>query len=344
MRDRAVRLGLTPPCVNGRQRYQRPGSPTRHLALRALITGISGFLGRHLAEALRARGVQGRGISRHAEGAACSGFTVERFDLADRARLERSLAAYRPTHVFHLAGALRASDRTAEAVIRANVTLTQELMDCLCRLDEAPVVVVPGSAAVYGRPRWLPIDESHPVQPMDLYGVTKASQELVVDQHHRAWGCPVRILRIFNMIGPGQPDSLLASSVARQVVQVEQGRQSEIEVGDLSTLRDLVDVRDVARACVEVAELDVAHCVFNVCSGVATRMSDCVDRICQASTSPVRVVRRAARARRNDIAEHRGSCKRIGDTLGWRAEVPLERSMQELLDEWRERLRPDASA
>lgn len=309
--------------------------------MRALVTGAAGFLGDHVRRTLEARGVEHLGLARSA-GARSQAGRIEPLDLHDAGRLERCVREFRPTHVFHMAGTLRGGD--AAAMFDANVVVTEELMSALRRLDTAPVVVLPGSAAVYGRPRALPIDEEHPVAPQDLYGVSKAAQELVVDQHHRAWGCPVRIMRIFNVVGPGQPDTLLASSVARQIVANESGAGHPIEVGNLDGRRDLVDVRDVARACVDAARLGGTRWVLNVCSGESVAMRECVERLVALARAPVEVIQRESRLRDHDVPDHRGDRRRIEEVLGWRPTTALGASLADLLQWWRGRMAPTPGA
>ncbi|MEQ8662314.1 MAG: NAD-dependent epimerase/dehydratase family protein [Gammaproteobacteria bacterium] len=306
--------------------------------MRALVTGSNGFLGRHVAGALRAQGHAVHGVVRaHAAGGVAA-HAVTRLDYADADALAGLLADYRPSHVFHCAGALRTPGLDAAALITANVTVTEQVLAALATGAPAAVVVLPASAAVYGRPQVLPIDETHPIAPLDLYGVSKAAQELVVEQHHRARGCPLRILRVFNVVGPGQPPTLVAASMARQIALIERGELARLEVGALASARDLVDVRDVARACVAAALLDTDRALLNVCSGHATTMEDCLALLRGFARVPFEVARSATRLRPHDIAEHRGDPTRINATLGWRPGIALADSLRDLLEDWRARV------
>jgi GDP-4-dehydro-6-deoxy-D-mannose reductase len=316
--------------------FSVPDSRGYNVVVHALVTGVTGFLGQHLARALHARRLDFTGVSRRAR--VSSTGDMRPLDLHDQAGVQALLDEVRPTHVFHLAASLRTPGQDAESLIRSNVTATQHFMEVLARRDDAPVLVLPSSAAVYGRPQELPITESHPVAPLELYGVTKAAQELIMEQYHRTWGCPIRILRVFNMIGPGQPTSLVAGSIAYQIARVERGEQAKIEVGDLSTKRDLVDARDVAAACIDAALHDAGRLVLNVCSGVSTRTQDCVDQLRAASPASIKLVRRDKRLRHNDLADHRGDPDLILRTLGWRPTVPVRDSMADLMAYWRQRV------
>ncbi|MEQ8231622.1 MAG: NAD-dependent epimerase/dehydratase family protein [Gammaproteobacteria bacterium] len=312
-----------------------------HPPMRALVTGSNGFLGRHLADLLLAQGHDVHGVVRPRPAvsvAARPAHAVTVLDFAAADTLDTLLAEYRPSHVFHCAGSLRTPGLDAASLITANVTVTEQLLAALARCAAAPVVVVPASAAVYGRPQALPIDEDHPIAPLDLYGVSKAAQELVLEQHHRAWGCPIRILRVFNVVGPGQPPTLVAASMARQIALVERGERARVEVGNLSSARDLVDVRDVARACVGAAQLDAGRIVLNVCSGRATPMEDCLAALREAARVPFDVVRSATLLRPNDVPEHRGDPARIAAVLGWQPAIAFADSMRDLLVDWRARV------
>jgi len=303
--------------------------------VRALVTGPTGFLGRHLVATLEAAGIDCLGLARRAPAAGTLGCPVEVVDLTDAARVAALVDDFAPTHVFHMAGSLRRPGMPPEALIDANVALTEALMSVVAARDPAPIVVVPGSAAVYGRPEVLPITETHPIAPLDGYGASKAAQEIVVERHHRGSGCPIRILRIFNLVGPGQPTALLASSIAHQIVAAEHGGPATIEVGNLAAKRDLVDVRDAAAAALAAACAPGPRIVLNVCSGRSTSMLDVADLLVARARVPVEVIQQSSRLRPHDVPDHVGDPTLARETIGWSPRVAIETSLVDCLDFWR---------
>src|SRR5882757_8711124 len=218
---------------------------------RALITGVSGFVGRHLAEYLVDRKWDVHGLARNGHaGASFGGVQCHRGDVLDCASIERVLAVIQPTHIFHLAGAIGAGGLAP--AYEVNIIGTEHLFRAVRETHSAARVLVSSSSAVYGEPLTLPIAEDSPFRPVNQYGASKAAQELVVIGHQERGADVVRV-RPFNLVGPRQSSALVTSAIAGQIAQAERAGRGVIRLGNTMSRRDYTDVRDAVRAYVAAA-------------------------------------------------------------------------------------------
>jgi len=289
----------------------------------AFVTGGSGFVGRHLVALL--------------DGATAP--TREELDLLDGEAVRQAVAAAAPERVFHLA-ALASVGRSWEdphAVLRDNLDMTLNLLDAVRHEAPEAAVVVASSGEIYGPPERLPVTESDPLRPQNPYAVSKAACDLLAGQYADAHGLRVVRVRAFNQAGPGQSDEYVVGTIARQVALAEAGGAGAalVRTGNPQSARDFTDVRDTVRAYVRASELPAD--VYNVCSGRATRVSALVELAARAARVNVRHEVDAERVRRHDVPEVRGSAERLAEASGWRPEIPLEQTIADAIDYWRER-------
>jgi GDP-4-dehydro-6-deoxy-D-mannose reductase len=185
------------------------------------------------------------------------------------------------------------------------------------------------------RPADEPLTEDHALVPPSPYGVSKLAQELL-GCRGASDGLSVTIARAFNHFGPRQDPFFVASGFARRIADIEAGRwEPEIAVGNLDARRDLTDVRDTVRAYRLILERGVAGRAYNVCSGCAIAIRDLLQELLARARVPIRVRIDPNRYRPNDVPLLLGDPSRIQDELGWTAEIPLERTLDDLLDYWR---------
>jgi GDP-4-dehydro-6-deoxy-D-mannose reductase len=238
--------------------------------------------------------------------------------------------------VYHCAGAAhvgRAWDDT-EPTFAVNVRGTHHLLEALRAAQLAIPVLIPSSAMIY-QPAGEPLTEEHPIGPPNPYGVSKLAQEML-GIHAAADGVSVRVARAFNHVGPRQDPSFAASGFARQIAEIETGRrQPEIAVGNLQARREVTDVRDTVRAYRLLVERGQPVRPYNVCSGAAIAISEVLDRLVARARVPVRVRVDPARFRPNDNPVLVGDPRRIRDEIGWTPEIPLDRTLDDLLAYWR---------
>lgn len=317
--------------------------------MRILITGVAGFAGAHVAAACAAAHHSVLGFDRPGGGfprlASLAGkVRLETADLLDLAAMEKVISATRPEAVIHLAAqsVVGASSEIPVQTWQVNLMGTLNLLEAV-RLGGAPFprVVAIGSGDVYGQvpPERLPIRESEPVAPLNLYAASKAAADELGRQYFRTYGVPVVRVRPFNHTGPGQSPGFIATDVAGQVARAEKGAgPREIRVGDLDPEKDFTDVRDMARAYLLAAEKGEPGAVYNVGSGAAVPMRRVVEILKGLSRVPVTIVEDPSRKRSGQAARQVADASAFAKATGWTPEIPLEKTLADVLDDWRSRV------
>lgn len=318
---------------------------------RVLITGITGFAGSYLAEHAVASGDEVHGFAfekppyPNLAGIAAR-VRVHRGDLADAAAVRAAVEAARGDVVVHLAGqavpALASQDPTA--AVRVNVLGTATVVEALRESDAA--LVFASSAEVYGTPDGSAREDA-PIRPPNVYAATKVAAEALV----RERGGRSVILRPVGQIGPRQHAALAASAFARQIALAEAGQAEPlIRHGRLDARRDVIDVRDMARAYRLACDLALEDrtgegaAIFNVGSGRTVEVQEIFDTLVAMSRVPLRTELDPDRVRAGDpsAVDVDGSAFRA--RTGWEPAIPLETSLRDLLDHWRVRVSAGALA
>lgn len=304
-----------------------------------LVTGAAGFAGGHLLELLARDGAEV--LAWHRPGSAPS-LEVPRVwwrpvDLLDGDAVRASIAELRPSTVYHCAGAAHVgrSWTSTETTFAINVRGTHVLLDALEETGAAARVLIPSSAMVY-RKAAAPLSEADPVGPTSPYGVSKLAQEML-GAHVRSARIAVTIARAFNHTGPRQDPSFVAPGFARQVAEIEAGRREpEIVVGNLDARRDILDVRDTVRAYRLILERGAPNRPYNVSSGRALTIRELLDLFVARARVAVQVRVDPARYRPNDLPLLVGDNGRLRHELGWAPEIPLEQTVDDVLEYWRQ--------
>jgi len=263
-----------------------------------ILTGVAGFIGSHLAEALIARGHEVIGIDCFTDYyspaikranlkkvAASTAFTLSETDLATGGGLPRTRVDY----VFHLAAqpGVRASWGAGfEAYVRNNVLATQRLLEGL-RGHDVRGLVIASSSSVYGAAQRLPIREEDPKSPISPYGVTKLAMEALCSAYERAFAMPVTVLRFFTVYGPRQRPDMAFSGFFRRILR---GQPIPI-YGTGAETRDYTFVEDAVRACLACLDRPVQGHVFNISGGSRISLNDCVEAFRAVTGLPVSIER-----------------------------------------------------
>ncbi len=318
--------------------------------MRALITGIGGFVGRHLLEHLREHDDDVSGIGRPAD---CVGLDpsarVFEADLRDRTAVEAVMRQARPDAIYHLAAQASVGESVADPwpTLSNNLQAQMNLFEAVLAADLRPTVLVIGSSDEYGRvrPDEVPTHEDVPLRPTTAYGVSKVGQDVMGYQYFAQHHLPVVRVRPFNHTGPGQDDRFVVASFARQIAEIEAGlREPVIRVGNLDVYRDFSDARDIVRGYRLAVTAGVPGEVYNLGRGEATSVGAILDALIALGRVPVEVTPDPSRFRPADVPRQVADCAKFHALVGWRAEIPLQATLRDTLEYWRSRVAESAVA
>jgi len=313
--------------------------------MKALITGISGFVGSYMTEYLLDNTdwqVAGTVYGPYGNIKNLCG-TLELYP-AELSRLDVVsfiLEQSRPDYIFHLAAqplpSLSRRDPwgTLETNIRMQLNILQAVVDL--KMDGCRILVV-GSSEEYGLvyPDELPIKETNPFRPLNPYAVSKVGQDLLSLQYYLNYGVQAIRVRPFNHLGPRQRPGFVAPDFAQQIAEAEAGlREPVVRVGNLDVKRDFTDVRDVVRAYHLAITLGQPGEVYNIGSEQAHSIQELLDTLLAMSTVPITVERDTARARSSDMPLVVADCSKFRAQTGWQPVIPFEDTLRDVLDYWR---------
>lgn len=315
--------------------------------MRALITGVKGFVGKYLADLLLSEGMEVWGTSRTTSAPLVlknGSVTVVENELNNEDEIYSLLGSIKPDFIFHLAGQsnVKRSWDDKEGTFYANVNKTIFLLDACVRFQqEKPEMrlLTVGSSEEYGKvePHELPIKETTLLRPISPYGASKAAVSMLIQQYHKAYGLNVIHARPFNHIGPGQSLGFVTSDFAKQVVQLEtEIDEHQMYVGDLSSRRDFTDVKDIVRAYLLLCEKGISGQIYNVCFGETLSIQEVLNYFLSFATKKITVSVDKEKLRPVDIKEYSGSNKKIRETIGWEPSVQIKDSLYNIYLYWKE--------
>ncbi|HXZ62616.1 MAG TPA: GDP-mannose 4,6-dehydratase, partial [Acidimicrobiales bacterium] len=293
--------------------------------MRAFVTGGKGFVGSWLVSHLQERGDEVVAVDRE-------------IDVCDAAALRSALTDAAPDAVYHLAALTHVGRSWAdpEQVVRVNVLGTLHVLEAARRCRPVPRVLVVSSAEVYGAldESALPAGEDSVLAPVTPYAASKVAAEFVAVQAHLGNGVPVIRVRPFNHVGPGQAEGFVVPGLAKRIVEARRQGRDTLPVGNLSARRDLTDVRDVVRAYRLLVERGQPGEVYNVCSGRAWSIAEVADRLLATAGAELKLVEDPDLVRPVDVPLLVGDPGRIRVAVGWVPEIPIDRTLADVLDEW----------
>ena len=308
--------------------WETPGSASSLNAVRAYLTGGTGFVGhwllRHLADIGDAAVAPGPEI-----------------DITDPAVIAADLKAALPDVVYHLAALTHVGQSWQEPAetFRVNAMGTLNLLEAAASCEVPPVVVLVSSAEVYGpAPATATLDESAELRPVTPYAVSKVAAEFLGLQAFLGRGLRVVRARAFNHAGPGQVDDFVVSALARRMVEAELDGSGTVQVGNLAAARDFTDVRDVVRAYRLLATNGVAGEAYNVCSGTAVSIAALAAQMAGLLSCEVRFVQDPQLFRPVEVPVLVGDASKLVAATGWHPTIELATTLSDVLDYWRQRL------
>jgi GDP-4-dehydro-6-deoxy-D-mannose reductase len=318
--------------------------------MRALITGITGFAGSHLAEYILAEqpGVEVFGTFRwrsrmdnveHLD----KKITLVEADLRDYSSMHHALEVSKPDFIFHLAAQsfVPSSWNAPNDTIVTNATGQTNLFEAIRILGLDPVVQIACSSEQYGLvlPDEVPIRETNPLRPLSPYAVSKVAQDYLGYQYFQSYGLKVIRTRGFNHTGPRRGQVFVTSNFCSQVAAIELGLQEPvIRVGNIEAIRDFTDVRDMVRAYWLAVTKAKPGEVYNIATGHGIRIREMLDRVLALSRVEVKVEVDPTRLRPSDVEILIGDSSKFRADTGWEPLIPFEQTLNDLLGYWREKL------
>jgi GDP-4-dehydro-6-deoxy-D-mannose reductase len=311
--------------------------------VRALITGIGGFVGRHLRQHLDEQGDSVCGLGRAADALDMGLVRVFTADLSDRAAVDRIVREAQPEAVYHLAAQSSPAESLGDpwATIGNNLLAQINLFEALLAANLRPRVLVIGSSDEYGRvdPQDVPTHEGVALRPLTPYAVSKVGQDMMGFQYFAQHGLPVIRVRPFNHTGPGHDARFVIPSLARQLAQIEtEDREPVLHVGNLNVERDFTDARDMVRAYRLALLAGVPGDVYNLGRGHSARIADMVDELISLCRVPVQTRVDPALLRPTDIPRQEADTRKFTALTGWQPLIPWHTTLSDTLDYWRSRV------
>lgn len=316
--------------------------------MKALVTGIAGFVGSHMAEYLLDKNVEVVGTIRnrsrmdHITDIQNKVRLVE-CELRDPFSVETLIAEERPDFIFHLAAQsfVPTSWNSPVDTIHNNVAGQLNIFEAVRRIGLPTRIQIACSSEEYGHvePHETPITEDNPLRPLSPYAVSKAAQDYLGYQYYKSYGIHVVRTRTFNHTGPRRGEQFVTSNFAKQIAEIEKGiRPPIVSVGNLQAKRDFTDVRDVVNAYWLALHHAEPGEVYNIASGSCITIQELLDRLLALSSVSIEVVQDPSRMRPSDVEILLGDASKFERQTGWKASIPLDQTISDLLQYWRERV------
>lgn len=315
-----------------------------------LITGITGFAGSHLADHILAHhpDVTVWGIYRWRSRMDNIRHIQDRIhlveaDIKDMVSLKKCLAEIKPDRIFHLAAQsfVPASWRLPAETFAINALGQINLFEAVLSLEQSPRIQIAGSSEEYGlvNSDEVPMKESNPLRPLSPYAVSKVAQDMLGYQYFKSYGLHVVRTRGFNHTGPRRGDVFICSSFAKQIVEIEKKlREPVLRVGNLDAKRDFTDVRDTVRAYWLSLEKGIPGEVYNIGSEKTYTVREVLDLLLDLTDVEVKIEVDPKRLRPSDVPVLLSDSSKFKAMTGWAPQIPFRRSLQDLLDYWRENI------
>lgn len=316
---------------------------------RALITGINGFVGSHLAEFLINNNLaQVFGTIKDSASSTENISEVKdkikliECDITDAAAVESAVKKSSPEIIFHLAAQASIPDSLKDPVgtFSTNVAGTLNIFEAVRKSNINPVIHLASSGAAYGLAfeKEMPLRETNPLRPLNPYAVSKAAMDLFAFQYFKTYGLKTIVTRAFNHAGPRQNDQFVISNWSKQIAMIEKGLQAPVvSSGDLRNARDFTDVRDIVRAYWLVSNKGKPGEIYNVCSGKTVSLKQLFSIFARLAKKKVSVKVDSSKVRKEEASAVRASYAKIRSVTEWKPEIGLQKTIADTLDYWRER-------
>ena len=264
-------------------------------------------------------------------------------DMTDAYSMRRLVGAVKPDRIFHLAAQsyVPGSWNGPAETLQRNIMGQVNLFEAIREAGIDPRVHVAGSSEEYGLvyPDEIPIKETNPLRPLSPYAVSKVAQDKLAFQYFMSYGLKTIVTRGFNHEGPRRGHVFVTSNLAKQIAEIEKElKQPIIYVGDLKSKRDWTDVRDFVRAYWLTLEKCQPGEVYNIGCGKAREVGEMLDILLSLTKAKITVKQDPARCRPSDVTILEADTTKFTQCTGWSPRIPFERTLEDLLNYWRERI------
>lgn len=315
----------------------------------ALIIGINGFVGSHLAELLLREDYKVFGTIRKTSKTEKIEHIKDKINLVEADiniadNVYKAINQIKPDEIYHLAALSEVKKSWSEPreTIISNVIGALNLFEAVRKADINPLIHVAGSSEEYGLvyENELPVNENNPLRPLSPYGVGKVAQDMLSFQYTKTYGLKIVVTRGFNSTGPRRDDAYVISNFSKQIAMIQKGLQKPVVmVGDLKVKRDFTDVRDVVRAYHLSLQKGIPGERYNICSGKAYSIKEILDILLSMNNVKVEIRIDPKRMRPSDVPIMLGTYEKFYKQTGWKPEIPIEKTLRDLMDYWKEKLK-----
>jgi GDP-4-dehydro-6-deoxy-D-mannose reductase len=310
---------------------------------RYIITGVSGFVGKYFIKYLNANirqseilGIDIRPLEINPDNYEHLKFKFERSDLKDKDTLCKLIYNFRPDFILHLASysSVAGSWKSPNTSFLNNVNIFLNLIESVRMIGLKCRILSVGSSEEYGSVKIedLPLKESNQLNPSSPFGVARVTQELLSRLYADVYGLDIVITRSFNHIGPGQNENYAVASFAKQLVEVRKNKLNEfLSAGDVSIVRDFIDVRDVVCIYHKLLLNGKKGEIYNVCSGYGVSLRNIIQMICEILEVNISIKQDLKLKRPKDNPVIIGCNEKIKREINWTNEFSLERSLKDVV-------------
>jgi len=311
--------------------------------MKVLIIGITGLAGHHLYNQLiedKKYDVYGTYYQNTKHLDQYANAELFRCDVNDIYSVESALEQCKPEWIFHFGAHVTVHNSFNDpiSIFQTNVMGTVNVLESVRKINPDCKILITGSAEEYGKvpQELMPIQETYSLNPVSPYGLSKKMQEELGLLYHKTYGLNIILSRTFHYSGPHQPLGFVFTDFAKQIVDIKNGEQDHIKVGNLSAKRDFTDIRDVVSAYVELMKNGTSGEVYNVCSGRSVAIQNILDMMRSYSEGNIEVVVDKAKLRPLDIPDFVGDNNKLKKDTGWQQQFSIEDTAKDVLDFWTE--------
>jgi GDP-4-dehydro-6-deoxy-D-mannose reductase len=315
-----------------------------------MVTGFSGFVSKHFLDYLNSREVPctvaGIDINtpefdyKNYAHVKCSFHAI---NLLNREQVNAFIQEYRPDYILHLASYSSVAYSWQHPVesFTNNTNIFLNLLEQVRNMNLDCRILSVGSSEEYGNVSEadIPLQETQPLKPISPYAVARVSQEMLSAVYAQGFGLDVILTRSFNHIGPGQKDIFVISSFVKRMLEIKRSNlPAQLHTGDLTIVRDFLDVRDVVRAYYMLLKNGDKGEIYNICSGKGIALEQIINKLSDMISLQVVTVQDPALVRPNDNRIIVGDNSKLKARIAWETEYSLDRSLQDIIDYWTLRL------